>query len=1090
VNISGRFRKFVANVIAGTPVTTGSVSWRVPPIRGSAELLRAFRVMPWLRAVTARIAEGVASAQWHLYAPTSHGKFIERPDWARAGQARRAVLKQQAAEEEEYVELGEHPATSILLDPNPMLRGRSVLYLFQAMLDHVGEAYAVMQRGAGGTPTALWPLPPTWVTDRPAPDKATIEVQMPNWRGPVALENLLWAISPALDDPYGRGTGTAEALADELETDEYAAKHTKNWFYNGGRPDLLVVAKGMSKPDLQELESRWEARTQSFWKKFKPYFVNRDVAVQELTQSLQEMQFTDLRRLERDTIVNVFGVPPEVLGIVENSNRATIEAADYLFGRWVLQPRLEFLRNVLQVAWVSQFDPRLVLDYDSPVAEDKEHNLKVYTAAPWAFMVDEWRSLGGQEPLPEGRGRVFIVPPTYTEIPADSTPAPDLSPDGQQLEGHPPNALPAPAARPARVGQLPATPPAAEPVNVRAVGFLAWPAASPVGPAPGQLALPFGQEMAPRVGPAGPQLGVAVGVAGTILPKVAATALAPVRVKAVQINATSALVAYARRMEPKLRKAFVDAVEAARAGVDVDALARLVMAGRVPEETLAALAEKIGGTYQAGLEAALAKAHQYSAAISQKLLNYHLGGSLAFNITNEETLAWVRAHAAELIKSLNGTTQAGLRKIIEDALRGGMTADQLARQIRGLVGITPRDEGWVESYRARLLARGDIAADKISRLTQAYADRLLRERGKTIAWQELMWAENAGQEMFWEAAEAAGLLRNAKRRWLVTPDERLCKVCRPMAGVETGIGKPWMTPRGLVMTPQQIHVRCRCSERLVFQLGVKPGDKPGAPVKPKRPRRPRKPAGKHTFPSWITPLKGTEFGSLSAEAEAEISACRTTAEVNAWLTRNLGIKTAALDGDLQNIKDFAKGMARFQARLWQDGPILDSVFTGDCAGQGALAQTLNSRGGWVELRAKYANDPKAIREIMEDAMNSGFHPPNDGEVADTAMHEMSHHLGFHAGWSGSSRLQNINMNDAQALWDWAGRWYSAELGPGGARNAISRYARQDVDEWIAEHVSAYLKSPKTKWGRPHMKELDEIMRRIAKSARAAGKPAP
>jgi hypothetical protein len=129
----------------------------------------------------------------------------------------------------------------------------------------------------------------------------------------------------------------------------------------------------------------------------------------------------ELRKHSRDTVIQTEGVPPELHGIIENSNRSTIDSADYLFSRWVLVPRLEFLRATMQERLVPDFDERLILDYCSPVQEDKEFNLKVATAAPWSTMVDEWRALREEESLPNDQGKVFMVPFGLNPVPLKET---------------------------------------------------------------------------------------------------------------------------------------------------------------------------------------------------------------------------------------------------------------------------------------------------------------------------------------------------------------------------------------------------------------------------------------------------------------------------------------------------------------------------------------------------------------------------------------------------------------------------------------------------------------------------------------------
>jgi len=46
----------------------------------------------------------------------------------------------------------------------------------------------------------------------------------------------------------------AEALADELDTDEFAAKFTKSFFFNRARPDLVIFRKDLDREEAKRLE--------------------------------------------------------------------------------------------------------------------------------------------------------------------------------------------------------------------------------------------------------------------------------------------------------------------------------------------------------------------------------------------------------------------------------------------------------------------------------------------------------------------------------------------------------------------------------------------------------------------------------------------------------------------------------------------------------------------------------------------------------------------------------------------------------------------------------------------------------------------
>lgn len=381
-----------------------------PPKRGTLELLKAYNEMPWLRAVVNKVGRSVASTSWQLYAVKRGGKAVKAARLQRADYLTRRRLLAGYRKQAELVEIEEHPLLDLMDSANSFLTGLVARQLTQQHLDLVGEAFWLKERNGAGKPVVFWPLPPNWVIGTPTPAHPFFRVSFRAWQGEIPDTEILWIADPDPTNPYGRGSGTGRALADELETDEYAAKHTKSWFYNRARPDLVISGDGLRPEDTARLEEDWLRRHQGFWKAFKPYFLSKKVDIQTLSQTFENMQLVDLRKYERDTIIQVYGVPPEILGIIENSNRATIEAADFLFARWVVQPRLEFLRVVLQERLVPEFDDRLILDYESPVSEDKEHKLNVARAAPWSLTVDEWREMQGREPLPDGQGRVYMLP--------------------------------------------------------------------------------------------------------------------------------------------------------------------------------------------------------------------------------------------------------------------------------------------------------------------------------------------------------------------------------------------------------------------------------------------------------------------------------------------------------------------------------------------------------------------------------------------------------------------------------------------------------------------------------------------------------
>lgn len=394
----GRLKSAFASLFAAPSTMSGvggdPFGWllagasRTPGARGTSDILTAYGTMPWLRAVTHRVSTSVAAVPWTLSATPRRGG--------------------------EPQPLLSHPLLDLLAGGNPLLGAHASRQMTQLCLDLVGESFWLLERNPLGMPIAFWPVPPSWVQQTPTPDLPYFRVSWGAVQAQLPVTEVLWFKDPHPADPYGRGRGTAQALSDELETDEYAAKHTKAWFYNSARPDIIVTADNLSKDDTKRLEEDWNSKNKGFWNAFKAYFLNRKVDITTLSQTFKDQELIALRQFERDMIIQIYGVPPEMLGVIEHSNRATIIESQTIFRTYVMLPRLELLRDTMQRCLVPQYDERLMLGYVSPLPEDREHKLNVMKAAPQAFLLDQWQAAAGEPPLPNGAGQVFYVPTAQT----------------------------------------------------------------------------------------------------------------------------------------------------------------------------------------------------------------------------------------------------------------------------------------------------------------------------------------------------------------------------------------------------------------------------------------------------------------------------------------------------------------------------------------------------------------------------------------------------------------------------------------------------------------------------------------------------
>lgn len=355
------------------------------PRRGTVEILAAFTQMPWLRSVVGRIAEEVSTAAvWELY---------DQPE----GHPHRQ-------------QISEHPLLDLLRDPmptipptatRPELPGIPAHVVWNAAcqpIELIGDGFQFIDRNLAGYPARICPIPPHWIRWTPFDGSPFFEMQHNAFSRRMPNRDVLWFRTPDPLNPYGRGAGIASSLADELDTDEYAAKAVKAFFYNGTVPDFLISAMGADEATLDRMRAKWKDAYSGPKRSHSAHFSGKDIKVTRLDTTFKDMDLVALRRWQRDVVCQTFGVPPEVFGILESSNRATIDAAYYLFSKSVLLPRLLLLRDELQQKLVPQFGERVYLGVKSPVPDDRDLTLRAIATAPRAFTVGDVRKVVGLLP--------------------------------------------------------------------------------------------------------------------------------------------------------------------------------------------------------------------------------------------------------------------------------------------------------------------------------------------------------------------------------------------------------------------------------------------------------------------------------------------------------------------------------------------------------------------------------------------------------------------------------------------------------------------------------------------------------------------
>lgn len=380
-----------------------------PPARGSQALIEAYKTAPWLRAVVGQLAAAVGDARWRIYLPRKGGKGVDDAHFAmlpvgpRTDERRRRLAKGDLVLIDDLIE--QHPAYTLLYGGSTLLSGSTLMSLTQVYLELVGEAFWALERNQLGAPIGAYPIPPHWVQERPTQEKPRYLVRNGQFEDEIAINDMIPFVDPDPANPYSRGAGVAASLVDEIDIDEYTAKTLAAYFFNRATPEMVITAEDATEEEGEVMRRRWFERLQGVAKRYLPYFVNRKLDVKVVSQPFRDMQLAELRKHQRDVIQQTYGIPPEIMGVIEQANRCVDASSTetLTYRGWATVHQLT--DDDLIATWnpeaerVEYHRPNAILkyDYDGPMHHWRgdrvdamvtpNHRMWVRAAAdvPWGF---------------------------------------------------------------------------------------------------------------------------------------------------------------------------------------------------------------------------------------------------------------------------------------------------------------------------------------------------------------------------------------------------------------------------------------------------------------------------------------------------------------------------------------------------------------------------------------------------------------------------------------------------------------------------------------------------------------------------------
>lgn len=308
-----------------------------------------------LYAIVDRIITSYSQVQWHLYRKAPSGK------------------------EEDRVEVTAHAALDLWNAPNPFMTGPAFRETAQQHEELTGEQWWFIAKAEGSTlPLELWPTRPDRM--EPVPDPDTF-LSGYTYRGPsgerlpLGLDDVIFLRRPNPLDVY-RGLGPVQTVLTNLDAARYSTEWNRQFFVNSAEPGGIVeVDKRLSDAEFDELRERWAEQHRGVSNAHRVAILENGLKWVDRSFSMKDMQFVELSQVSDEKVRMAFGFPKPMLGSVDDVNRANAEAAEVVFARWLIVPRLERIKAALNTRLLPMYGATtrgLEFDYDSPVPADIE----------------------------------------------------------------------------------------------------------------------------------------------------------------------------------------------------------------------------------------------------------------------------------------------------------------------------------------------------------------------------------------------------------------------------------------------------------------------------------------------------------------------------------------------------------------------------------------------------------------------------------------------------------------------------------------------------------------------------------------------
>lgn len=336
---------------------------------GQTAQLEAMGSLGTLFSIVNRASTAQAQVEWKLYRKRTDGRTVLGPT------------------SDTRTEVHRHQALAVWNKPNPFMTQAEFMESLAQHIELTGEGWFVANgNDVLNFPTELW---------IPRPDRMTVIPSKEDFisgyvynapdgeKVPLGTDQVVMVRVPNPMDPY-RGMGAVQTILTEAYSIEAAAAWSAKFFENSAEPGgIIEIPEGMDDDQFKQFQQRWTDTHKGVNNAHRVGLLENGAKWVNNSFNMRDLQFAELSGVKREVIREALGMSKTMLGLTEDVNRATAEAAEFVFAKWFLVPRLERIRDALNNDFLPMFGAAgesVEFDFVSPVPEDLDREANERTS--------------------------------------------------------------------------------------------------------------------------------------------------------------------------------------------------------------------------------------------------------------------------------------------------------------------------------------------------------------------------------------------------------------------------------------------------------------------------------------------------------------------------------------------------------------------------------------------------------------------------------------------------------------------------------------------------------------------------------------